>query len=760
MIGTLPTPKGNPMIKSPNHATGPATVPNFSAPELPPTASDTESVRPDVDGLNLTVNIVATCKDKTPIESTLTWRQLRNDFLVKVLRTGKMTQAEYIAASKEERAEDKDGYGMVPATMKVAAAGRIQANINKVTLIVLDIDDGVGLSEARAILTGYEAVVHTTYSHTSSKPKFRIVLPLKSPVEPDGAKLLFDFFQKMFGGRLDRACTDASRLFYLPACPCDSKDEFIAYHLPGKLLELEDAISDRLAAAFSDRSNSESIAPVSTRQTPETTVGMLEAGRRNTTVASVAGMCFERGDTYEKALTHCRQLNARKFSEPLDDREVERTVASVHKTIRRKAELAETDVDRIVAAMNEKYVWLTAPLCIYRVAEGDVCSKDALRGQYAGTKVMVPIGDTLKMRTQFDAWYSSPNRREHIDLGFFPGDLPVVDNHVNLWKKWGAEPIAGDLAPWVEMLDHVFGAGTPERRWAEQWFACPLQNPGIKLKTAMVLWSIGQGVGKSLLADTVGKLYGKHFKTISSSELHSLYNGWAQDSLFILGEENSGSDRRSDANRIKHLVTGDTQFVNEKYRVAKECRNQMNIVFTSNHPDALHVEDRDRRYFIWSIDAAPKPTDFYERFVNWRGSPSGLPALMHHLRNLDMTGFERHGNAPSTNAKVEMVEFSKTDLERWLTDAVSDESISGRFRKELITIDSLVTLYHCDASGNRSNTTAMAKALRRQGSYASRRVSIGRRRHNIVSLRNHEHWRRQDNLAWVAEYNKPSALLD
>lgn len=129
----------------------------------------------------------------------------------------------------------------------------------------------------------------------------------------------------------------------------------------------------------------------------------------------------------------------------------------------------------------------------------------------------------------------SPKRREHIDLDFVPGGPQIVNNHVNLWKAWGASPLPGDVTLWEQMLDYVFGAATPERKWAEKWFACPIQQPGIKLNTAMVIWSVRQGVGKSLLAETVGRLYAKHFKTISAMELHSQYNGWAQDSRWGAG---------------------------------------------------------------------------------------------------------------------------------------------------------------------------------------------------------------------------------
>ena len=419
----------------------------------------------------------------------------------------------------------------------------------------------------------------------------------------------------------------------------------------------------------------------------------------------------------------------------------------------------ENALQGVVEAMNEQYVWLTGPLTVYRINHGDTVPADALRSHYANTSVMIHSSGTGKRVSYFEAWRSSPMRHERVDFDFVPGGPTVVKNHINLWKSWGAEPVSGNIEPWIELLDYVFGTSSTERKWAEQWMAYPIQNPGVKLNTAMVIWSVRQGVGKSLLGETVGLLYGKHFKTISAQELHSQYNGWAQDALFILGEENSGADRRADANKLKQLITGKTVFVNEKYRVARERMNRMNFLFTSNHSDAFHLELHDRRFFVWSIDAAPKDGAFYDRFVKWRDSADGLSALMQHLKQVDLDGFNPHGHAPVTKAKVEMVEYSKTDLERWLSDTIVDEFIDASLGKEIVSLQDLVDLYHGASGSSRTNTTAMGKALRRHCNYVNRRISSPKGRPVVVALRRSEFWDKQDNEAWTREYTKPSGVL-
>ena len=87
---------------------------------------------------------------------------------------------------------------------------------------MLDIDTLV----APALLTrrweemGLEFVIHSTHSSTLEEPKWRAVFPLAKPVPAGEWK---DTYRKLTahlaGERADEACSDVSRMYYLPSCP-------------------------------------------------------------------------------------------------------------------------------------------------------------------------------------------------------------------------------------------------------------------------------------------------------------------------------------------------------------------------------------------------------------------------------------------------------------------------------------------------------------------------------------------------------------
>lgn len=416
-------------------------------------------------------------------------------------------------------------------------------------------------------------------------------------------------------------------------------------------------------------------------------------------------------------------------------------------------------VDDIVERLNQDYAWVEKQARVYRFVFRDFVGIESLRQQFANTSVMVTTGNTEKSWTHAEVWHRSPKRRTHTNVTFVPGGGPVVDNCINFWTGWGVEPVAGDLSPWNQLLNHLFSGNVAMRQWFEQWVAYPIQHPGTKLTTAVVLWSTRQGVGKSMIGETIGNLYGSHSRTVTSKELYGKYNGWMRDCQFIVGEENSRSNHRADADRLKVLITGETQFVEEKFQPAIELNNCMNMLFTSNHSDAFFLEDADRRFFIWEIVADRLPNESYGNFVRWRDEEGGLAALMAHLLTVDLTGFLPKVNAPVTEAKMEMIQQSKSDVERWMTECLDDvASIRALFGREIVHLKDLTEAYHRE-SGCRVTSMAVSKAFRRRGFHAKRRISAGDgTRPPLFSLANHEHWEVASTEEWATEYARSAPM--
>jgi len=355
----------------------------------------------------------------------------------------------------------------------------------------------------------------------------------------------------------------------------------------------------------------------------------------------LAESCFMTGLRQDVALEKCVNKNDR-LDDSLDYSVLVELCDIVYSRGLPGSEINEADTQRMIGELNGRYAWIEAYSQIYDFHLRKFTQPGSFRLQFANRPAVVRGEGGTKISTIAEAWLRSRHRRQHKDVTYCPGGARIVDDKINFWTGWGFEGKPGPIEPWDALMSYVFGDDAESRRWFEQWTAYPFQNPGAKMNCAVVMWSAQQGVGKTLIGETIGGLYGKdeNFRILSAVDLHGPFNGWALRCQFVLGEENASSDHRADSNRLKHLITGDSMMVNEKYQPAISLPNRINFLFTSNHADAFHLETFDRRFFVWELSGERMPDEFYAKFVNWRDSEGGSSALMHHLCNLDM-GFTR-----------------------------------------------------------------------------------------------------------------------
>lgn len=328
-----------------------------------------------------------------------------------------------------------------------------------------------------------------------------------------------------------------------------------------------------------------------------------------------------------------------------------------------------TDVARALVALNERYIYVADQDVVLSTDRDMRYKRDGFVNGLMANNRLVEFQTTQRGTRRVDLsagheWLRWPTRRTVKALAYEPGLSRFTnDGDYNLWKGWGCEPKAGNVAPWHELLDFLLDGLSPEHRlWFERWCACPLKMPGIKMYSAVVLWGPMKGTGKSLIGYTLGKIYGSNFTEIGNRELHADFNEWAVGKQFVMGEEITGSDRRHEADKLKSLITQQRLRINMKHLPTYEVRDCLSYYFNSNHPDAFFIDDQERRYFVHRVMGKPLPFEFYKAFIRWRDHEGGAESLFKYLLELDMGDFDPAAPAPTTDSKLEMVDHSKSDL--------------------------------------------------------------------------------------------------
>lgn len=328
--------------------------------------------------------------------------------------------------------------------------------------------------------------------------------------------------------------------------------------------------------------------------------------------------------------------------------------------------------------------------------------------------------EKMVKRSAAKAWLEWEQRYELACMSYEPGKPRVTeDSTYNTWPGWGVQPKKGPIGPWNALLDRVFGADRKARQWFERWLALPLQRPGSKMFTSVLLWGVEEGTGKSLAGKTMGRIYGKNYTLIGDGELADSRNEWAQNKQFVLGDDVTGHENRKYAERLKVIITQEMIRIDPKYIPSYTVRDVINYLFTSNRPDAFFLDDNNRRNFVWEVGPQVMTQEQVAEYFEWLDEKDGAAHLFHHLLELDLGGMEASDRAPWTVAKDAMIEDSQSSLGRWIRDLKSAPDAVLRVGEAVLKGDlwsgqDLLRLYDPDDKKSVS-AAAISREMKRAG---------------------------------------------
>lgn len=256
----------------------------------------------------------------------------------------------------------------------------------------------------------------------------------------------------------------------------------------------------------------------------------------------------------------------------------------------------------------------------------------------------------------FRAWMDHPERDviRKTDVIFDPANTDPAA--YNLWSGWPTEPVPGKCTLLLELLEYMCSGENNSRdlyQWVLRWIALPIQQPGAKMKSTVVVHG-PQGAGKNLFFEAVMGIYGKYGRVLNQDALDDKHNDWASRKLFLIADEVVAQAHRYEIkNKLKTLITGDWIRINPKHIGAYDEANHLNLVFLSNETLPVVLEEDDRRHcVIWT--PAEKPADFYAA-VYEEVRNGGIAALHDYLLHLDLGDFHVASRPPMTDAKQRLI---------------------------------------------------------------------------------------------------------
>lgn len=413
----------------------------------------------------------------------------------------------------------------------------------------------------------------------------------------------------------------------------------------------------------------------------------------------------------------------------LDDFLVERTEDDLIDLLKRAEPWGMT---KRLWQMNKEVVYVRDPGMVVAQKTGQKmdCSKFTAHSDWA--TISVPdrkMGKDGAMTTVKAAaapmWIKWPLRKAVDKVSYLPGHERFCEDdglfYFNQWKGWGVKPHKGSVKPFLELVDYLFeGAEKGVKEWFLDWCAYPIQFPGTKLFSAVIVHGRSTGTGKTLLGYTLARIYGQNFIKIKSKDLYDTW--WAENRQFVLGDEISGSDKRAEADMMKAMITQEEININIKYIPQFSIPDCVNYYLTSNHADALFLEDEDRRFFVHEVLGGPLSDDFYFAYDKWLKKEGGAAALMQWFLDRDLENFNPKAQAMRTRARDRMIMVGKSDLAMWLQELKDSPGAKLRFGqarhvRDLFTSSELLTMYETEHERQIGKVTVngMTRALKTAG---------------------------------------------
>lgn len=250
---------------------------------------------------------------------------------------------------------------------------------------------------------------------------------------------------------------------------------------------------------------------------------------------------------------------------------------------------------------------------------------------------------------------------------------------LNTWQGWPIEPGptgqgSKGCQRLLDLLRYLCGEDNGDEVfwWMLRWLAYPLQNPGAKMASAIIMHG-PQGTGKSTFFQTYAQIFGDYATVLNQRGLEDKFNSdWTDSKLFLLAEEVvTRQEMWHIKNELKELVTGEWVRVNTKQVAAYRQRNQINLIFLSNEGMPLPLDNDDRRHLV--VWTPPQREPEYYDAVNAEISDGGVAALYRYLLELDLGDFHPKKRPPNTHAKAELIQVSKTSELRFIDEWTNRE---------------------------------------------------------------------------------------
>ena len=338
---------------------------------------------------------------------------------------------------------------------------------------------------------------------------------------------------------------------------------------------------------------------------------------------------------------------------------------------------------------------------------------------------------------------SSPHACKLEAFDYVPSGSKFIpkgnDLYLNIYRANPLISVQGDCRVILEHFEFMFPDEAVRKHWLN-WFAHLIQFPELKIKHCLLLISKRQGVGKSFFKVLLERLLGDwNIAYIDSGSWMASFNSHHLNKQVGVIEELAIRKEVSAYNALKQYITEDYIMAKEKHVTEYKARTPYAMLAFSNDPKPIVMEDKERRFHVYTTPVEPMGGDYYNRLFKF--SDSELAAFKHFLMKWGLGGFSPDAPPPMTADKRRLMKQSfspaKAALDMIITlgapplhnDVVTLQMVQNALRMESGISDRQIEVRN------------LRETLRDLGALRLGQQSIDGTRHSLWAVRNAETWK-------------------
>ena len=396
-------------------------------------------------------------------------------------------------------------------------------------------------------------------------------------------------------------------------------------------------------------------------------------------------------------------------------------------------EYTNTFIDRIAYMMKQKKYYDLEDKEMYDAEAIDVKYSKYFDGKYTPLKYWKQHKDS-KVCVDFTYKPNDENRFVYVNKKLM----------INVYEKNDIQPDPkADTDIFWALLKHVIPHDDCREHFLN-WYAYPMQNPGIKIRSAIIMQSDEFQLGKGSLFDLHRDILGHHnTRKIELAEALDKGKNYLLNYQTVLIDEakssGSWSEKAQLINTLKTIITEGSIGVRQLYKEYSEQDTNTNYWINTNYKDAFPLPKNEVRYFVY-FSPAKRNEKMLDEFHLQRLNGTLAPGVLADLLDRDLSKFNPLAPAPWTQFRDQMSGMADRPLNDFIREQY--EQSAHPFDRDMVTTIELFDYLKQEKRLKVTREREVANALELIGGKVRKQIPITQiaDRATIWIIRNHDEY--------------------